>query len=71
MNIDQFERAAAEIADQAIRFVHAGNHAERGGRRRCCHELSRRSLEMIAFAFASFALLVLAWFIAPSRSAVE
>ncbi len=29
-HIDQFERAAAEIADDAIGAMHAGNHAERG-----------------------------------------
>ena len=29
-DIDEFERAAAEIADHAVGAMHAGNHAERG-----------------------------------------
>jgi hypothetical protein len=34
------------------------------------HRFSRRSQEMIAVAFLSFAILVVAWFIAPSRAHV-
>ena len=30
VHVDQFERAAAEIADDAVRPVEAGDHAERG-----------------------------------------
>jgi hypothetical protein len=30
MNINELERAAAEVADHAVRLVHAGDHAEGG-----------------------------------------
>ena len=30
VHVDQFQRAAAEIADDAVRLVNAGNDAERG-----------------------------------------
>ena len=33
------------------------------------HWFSRRSQEMIAVAFVSFSVLVVAWFVAPSRAA--
>ena len=52
VHVDQFERTAAEIADDAVRLVNAGDDAERGEMRLALarQHLDRRAADALGFA---------------------
>ena len=49
MHVDQLQRAAAEVADDAVRLVHAGDHPERGqiGLARAGEDLDRSAADAL------------------------
>ncbi len=52
VHVDQFERAAAQVADDAVRLVHAGDHTERGqiGLALARQNLDRRAADALGLA---------------------